>query len=230
MVKKYVELKNSQWSLRVSKVARGGCSWPKPFHVWDAMAHSWEGVLALHGWLLHSHCAALGLNLRRHLCQCRLCLWEQCHCKMAGQTARGAAFPSEFCGEACAPRSNHVLRGSFTNVKPCSVVQMFSFRRFLFYSRPISIGPKQIITENNIPTLSPIFRWILGLVFQSLCILSKNSLCRETPCYGRLCSGKFWPGLNTNAVGTKFIADPEECCQELISEKLLSFLRDRPCQ
>ena len=30
-------------------------------------------------------------------------------------------------------------------------------------------------------------------------------------------------------VGTKIIADPEKCFQELISEKLLIFLRDGPC-
>ena len=30
-------------------------------------------------------------------------------------------------------------------------------------------------------------------------------------------------------VGTKIIADPETCFQELISEKLLILLRDRPC-
>ena len=32
-----------------------------------------------------------------------------------------------------------------------------------------------------------------------------------------------------NTVGTKIIADPEKCFQELISEKLLILLRDRPC-
>ena len=30
-------------------------------------------------------------------------------------------------------------------------------------------------------------------------------------------------------VGTKIIADPEKCFQELISEKLQILLRDRPC-
>ena len=30
-------------------------------------------------------------------------------------------------------------------------------------------------------------------------------------------------------VGTKIIADPEKCFQELISDKLLIFLRDGPC-
>ena len=30
-------------------------------------------------------------------------------------------------------------------------------------------------------------------------------------------------------VGTKIIADPEKCFQELISEKFLIFLRDGPC-
>ena len=30
-------------------------------------------------------------------------------------------------------------------------------------------------------------------------------------------------------VGTKIIADPEKCFQELISEELLIVLRDRPC-
>ena len=30
-------------------------------------------------------------------------------------------------------------------------------------------------------------------------------------------------------VGTKIIADPKKCFQELISEKLLILLRDRPC-
>ena len=30
-------------------------------------------------------------------------------------------------------------------------------------------------------------------------------------------------------VGTKIIVDPEKCVQELISEKLLILLRDRPC-
>ena len=34
---------------------------------------------------------------------------------------------------------------------------------------------------------------------------------------------------NPNTVGTKIIADPENCFQELISEKLLIFLRDGPC-
>ena len=32
-----------------------------------------------------------------------------------------------------------------------------------------------------------------------------------------------------NTVGTKIIADPEKCFQELISEKLLILLRDGPC-
>ena len=32
-----------------------------------------------------------------------------------------------------------------------------------------------------------------------------------------------------NTVGTKIIAGPEKCFQELISEKLLILLRDRPC-
>ena len=32
-----------------------------------------------------------------------------------------------------------------------------------------------------------------------------------------------------HTVGTKIIADPEKCFQELISEKLLIFLRDGPC-
>ena len=30
-------------------------------------------------------------------------------------------------------------------------------------------------------------------------------------------------------IGTKIIADPERCFQELISEKLLILLRDGPC-
>ena len=30
-------------------------------------------------------------------------------------------------------------------------------------------------------------------------------------------------------VGTKIIADPEKCFQELISEKILLLLRERPC-
>ena len=30
-------------------------------------------------------------------------------------------------------------------------------------------------------------------------------------------------------VGTKIIADPEKCFQELVSEKLLILLRDGPC-
>ena len=37
-----------------------------------------------------------------------------------------------------------------------------------------------------------------------------------------ICAGKL-------AVGTKIIADPEKCFRELISEKLLILLRDRPC-
>ena len=34
---------------------------------------------------------------------------------------------------------------------------------------------------------------------------------------------------SSSTVGTKIIADPEKCFQELISEKLLILLRDRPC-
>ena len=40
------------------------------------------------------------------------------------------------------------------------------------------------------------------------------------------CSKAF---LNPPTVGTKIIADPEKCFQELISERLLIFLRDGPC-
>ena len=32
-----------------------------------------------------------------------------------------------------------------------------------------------------------------------------------------------------STVGTKIIADPDKCFRELISEKLLILLRDRPC-
>ena len=35
--------------------------------------------------------------------------------------------------------------------------------------------------------------------------------------------------LELLTVGTKIIADPEKCFQELISEKSLIFLRDGPC-
>ena len=42
-----------------------------------------------------------------------------------------------------------------------------------------------------------------------------------TPCFPLFCT------LFT--VGTKIIADPEKCFRELISEKLLILLRDRPC-
>ena len=49
----------------------------------------------------------------------------------------------------------------------------------------------------------------------------RRTLCRE---------GGFGTSLSLpTTVGTKITADPEKCCQELISEKLLILLRDRPC-